>query len=123
MSGAFVNPKVREPVEVEGTIFFVRSMTATERFPILMRTQTRLSEMAEANGVAPGELEGVVPWDDDDFALAVATGLVGWEGEGSPEFSRNQVENINLLSDLAYLAIGSKVLNLSFAKEEDLGNS
>ncbi len=127
MSG-FVSRRAREEVQVDEDLFYVRALGASERLPVILRTRRALEVESRETGRSLEELSeaGVqVPYDADSIAEAVVSGLVGWKAaNGGPEFDpNNQVKNIEMLSDGAYLAIGMKVLEISFASGETLKNS
>ena len=107
MSGAFVSPRNSEPFEFEGATFRVRGLTAEEKMPILFRGQ------AGADRVEFGPAA---------FKIAIHTGLVGWDTQ-TPKWKKNKDANIARLSDAAYLAIGQKILDLTFVDEEAERNS
>jgi hypothetical protein len=103
MSGAFISPRVSEPFEHDGIVFKVRSLTAEEKMPILFMAKAGTKKII---------------FGPEAFKIAVNVGLVGWNVK-VPNWSKDSMTaNLARLSDSAYLAIGKKILDLSFISEE-----
>lgn len=107
MSGAFISPRISEPFEHDGIVFQVRGLTAEEKMPLLFRGQSGVDK---------------VTFGPDAFKIAINIGLVGWNVK-SPKWSKkSMVSNVARLSDAAYLAIGQKILDLTFISDEEEQN-
>lgn len=104
---AFITPRVSEPFEHDGIIFQVRGLTAEEKMPILFRGQSGTDS---------------VTFGPEAFKIAINIGLVGWNVKTPKWSKKNQAANIARLSDSAYLAIGQKILDLTFVNEEEEQN-
>lgn len=103
MSGAFISPRISEILEFEGIKFKVRGLTAEEKMPILFRGHDGTDS---------------VNFGPEAFKIAVHTGLVGWDVRAPKWSKKNLASNIARLSDAAYLAIGQKILDLTFVDAE-----
>ncbi len=105
-SAAFISPRVSEPFEHEGVKFQVRGLTAEERMPLLFSANNGMDR---------------VEFGPEAFRKAIRSGLTGWDAT-DPVWSRDIDANIVRLSDESYLAIGRRILDLTFVKEEAAEN-
>lgn len=107
MSGAFISPRVSEPFEHDGIVFQVRGLTAEEKMPILFRGQSGVDK---------------ITFGPEAFKIAINTGLIGWNVKTPKWSKKSRVSNVARLSDSAYLAIGQKILDLTFISKEEEEN-
>lgn len=102
---AFVSPRLPQPFEHDGVTFQCRPLTAEQKLPIMMAVYVS---------------EDKISFGPEAMSSAIKHGLVGWGGDGAPHWeARDHQANVDRLSEEAYLAIGKRILDISFLNGEE----